>query len=161
MAATQIKRVSHRHEAIIDWLLSNPGVKNLSVLCKELNVSRSWLSIVMRSDAFRAEYEKRRGEYNQDLAGKVQRKLYDASLLALDKIIDSLENDDDIDPRFALDTVDRTTNRLGFGATKGNAPAVVVNQQNVQLVDKDLLQSARAKMRGVIDVEPTPLLEEG
>lgn len=146
MAATQIQRVSHRHDAIIDFLLGNPEVKDLHVLCEMLNVSRSWLSIVMRSDAFRTEYERRRGEYNQDLAQKVQRKLYDVTLLGLSKVADALEESDELDPRFALDVVDKATNRLGLGPTKGTTP-VVEFTQNVQVVDKDLLQSARDSMK--------------
>lgn len=161
MAAIQIQRVSHRHEAIIDFLLGNPDVKDLNVLCQMLNVSRSWLSIVMNSDAFRAEYTRRRDEYNQDLAKKVQRKLYDTSIKALDKVNETLENEPDLDPRFILDVVDKTTSKLGFGASKGAAPVVELHQHNTQVVDKDLLQTARDAMRKTFDVTPTPVPEEG
>ena len=160
MAATQIQRVSHRHEAIIDFLLANPEVKDLHALCKMLNVSRSWLSIVMRSDAFRAAYTKRRDEYNQELAEGVQRKLFDTTLKALDKINNALEQDD-LDPRYALDVADKTTNKLGFGAQKGNSPIVEVHQHNNQPVDKSLLKGARESMRRVFDVSPTAVPEEG
>jgi hypothetical protein len=160
MAAVQIKRVSHRHDAIIDFLIGNPDVKDMGVLCRQLNVSRSWISIVMNSDAFRTEYERRRCEYNGDLAKRVQRKLYDVTVEALDKIAVALE-DEDLDPRFALDTMDKATNRLGFGPAKGNAPIVEITQNTVQLVDKSLLQSARDSMKKVIDVEPQLVLEEG
>lgn len=153
MAATQIQSVNHRHEAIIDWLMAHPEVKNLQVLCDQLNVSRSWLSIVMNSDAFRTEYQRRRDEYNKLYADEVQSKLFEASAKALDRLIDALD-DDDIDPRFALDAVDKCTNRLGFGPSKGNAPAVQINAAGVAVVDKDLLAQARQKMRQVIDVEP-------
>jgi len=159
--SVQIKTVSWRHEAIIDWLLANPDVKNLQVLCNQMHVSRSWLSIVMNSDAFKEEYVRRRDEYNSLHAGAVQAKLYKASIKALDKLIVALD-DEELDPRLALDTVDKTTNRLGFGPQKGNAPVVEVTQNtHMHIVDKDLLQSAREKMRQVIDVEPTPVLEEG
>ena len=160
MAATQIKRVSFRHDAIIDWLLGNPGVKTMEPLCAHINVSRSWLSIVMNSDAFKTEYDRRRKEYNQDLAGKVQRKLYDVTLDALDRVAEALD-DEEVDPRFALDAVDKATNRLGFGPSKGNAPIVEITQNTVHLVDKSLLQSARDSMKKVIDVEPQLVLEEG
>jgi len=160
MSATQIKRVNHRHEAIIDFLLGNPDVKNLDVLCRHINVSRSWLSIVMNSDAFRAEYARRRDEYNQELAAGVQRKLYDVTLDALDRVAEAVR-DGDCDPRFALDTVDKATNRLGFGPSKGSGVSVEINQQSVHLVDKSLLQSARDSMRKVINVPTNPVLEEG
>jgi len=151
MAATQIQRVSHRHEAIIDFLLAHPDEKDLHVLCGQLNVSRSWLSIVMNSDAFRAEYMKRRGEYNQELAAGVQTKMYSAASKALDAVIQSL-NDDELDPRFALDVVDKTTNRLGLGAKPGGSPLVEMNQVNVHVVDKALLETARQAMRTVISL---------
>lgn len=156
----QVKNVSWRHEAIIDWLLANPDVKNLHVLCAQMNVSRSWLSIVMNSDAFKAEYIRRRDEYNQLHAGAVQQKLYRASELALDRLIESLAGDE-VDPRLALDAVDKTTNRLGFGPQKGNAPVVQVQGDvKMHVVDSSLLASAREKMRQVIDVEAEPLLAE-
>lgn len=158
MAETQIKEVSHRHEAIIDWLLANPQVKNLQVLCDRLNVSRSWLSIVMRSDAFRAEYEKRRDEYNQLHADKVQSRLYEVALKGIEKVLDALDADE-VDPRFALDSVDKATNRLGFSPSSGSRPQVAIN---VGIVDKGLLASAREKMRQVtvVNVEPETC-EEG
>lgn len=149
MSATQIQTVSHRHEAIIDFLLASPGEKNLQVLCNQLNVSRSWLSIVMNSDAFRAEYEKRRQEYNKELAETVQTKMYNAASKALDKVIEDLD-DDELDPRFALDVVDKTTNRLGFGASRGAAPLVEMNQVNLHVVDRTLLENARQAMKSVV-----------
>jgi hypothetical protein len=145
MSATQIAHVSHRHEAIIDFLLAMPGEKNLQTLCDRLHVSRSWLSIVMNSDAFRAEYERRRGEYNQQLANTVQIKMYHAAEEALDRVIEGL-GADDVDPRFALDVLDKTTNRLGFGPSKGNAPLVEVH---MHAVDQALLANARQAMRSV------------
>ena len=149
MAAQQIQRVNHRHEAIIDFLLASPGEKNLQVLCDALNVSRSWLSIVMRSDAFRAEYERRRSEYNQELAETVQAKMYAVASKALDVVLESLD-DDELDPRFALDAVDKTTNRLGFGAKPGNSPIVEMNVTSVNVVDKIVLAEARQAMKTVV-----------
>jgi len=160
MSATQIKKVSHRHEAIIDWLLGNPDVKNLQLLCDQIGVSRSWLSIVMNSDAFRAEYVKRRDEYNQLYAGAVQRKLYDVSLAALDRVAEALQ-EEEVDPRFALDAVDKTTNRLGFGPSKGNAPVVQLTQNNIHMVDKGLLENARQAMKKVVTLESVPAFDEG
>jgi len=159
MAATQIQRVSHRHEAIIDFLLGNPDVKDLNVLCSMLNVSRSWLSIVMNSDAFKVEYTRRRDEYNQDLAKNVQRKMYDATLKGLERVNEALDAGEELDPRFALDAVDKLTSKLGFGAQKGNAPVVELHQHNTHIVDRSLLQDARDAMRKTFDVTPIPEAE--
>lgn len=145
MAAVQIQKVSFRHEHIIDWLLANPGEKNMESLCQQLNVSRPWLSIVMNSDAFRAEYERRREEYNKELGETVVAKMYKAASKALDNVISELD-DAEIDPRFALDVVDKTTNRLGFGAKAGATPLVEVNQ-HLHVVDSQLLAEARQAMR--------------
>jgi hypothetical protein len=159
MAATQIKRCSHRHDAIIDWLLANPDVKDMGALCMHINVSRSWISVVMNSDAFRVEYEKRRSEYNGELAETVQRKLFDVTIKALDEVSDALD-EGEVDPRFALDVADKATHKLGFGPSKGNGAHVEVHN-TVAVVDKSLLQSARDSMKRVIDVKPQLVLEEG
>lgn len=155
MAETQIQNVSHRHEYIIDWLLANPSVKSLQSLCDELNISRSWLSIVMNSDAFKLEYSKRRAMYNEVHGAAVQTKLHEAAIKALDKLIDALD-DEEIDPRLALDAVDKTTNRLGYGAKPGNTPQVSVHAGTALIVDKSMLAQAREKMRTTIDAEPVP-----
>lgn len=144
MAEVQIKSISHRHRAIVDFLLAYPEVKNLDVLCKNMNVSRAWLSVVMQSDVFKEYFEARRKEWEGMLGteiGVLQLELVKKSLKKLLSIVD----DDDTDPRLVLDVADKTATRI-FGKT-----STIIQQQQVQeisrTVDKATLNDAREILR--------------
>ena len=105
-------------------------------------MTEAWLSVVINSDAFRVEYQKRRDEYNIKLADNVQTRLYEVahkSLVKLDEALDS----DELDPSFILNAADKMTSRMGFSPSKGDAPSVSVV---VNSVDRTMLQEARELM---------------
>lgn len=57
--ALQIKKLSNRHLAIMDFMLANPRVSLLKV-AEEFGVTQAWLSTVRNSDLWRITYEERR-----------------------------------------------------------------------------------------------------
>lgn len=149
MAETQIKKVSHRHDVIIDWLMAHPEEKNLQALCETINVSRSWISVVMNSDAFKAEYAKRRAEYQGLLAEGVQAKLHSVAFQALGRLEDILDSEE-LDPRFVLDAMDKTVQKLGY--SPGAKAGVTVNVSQAAGVTPDILAEARARMKTITSI---------
>jgi hypothetical protein len=125
-------------------------------LCEMLGgVTRSWLSVVMNSDAFKAEYAKRRAEYSSVLAEGVQLKLHEVALKGLERL-DTILDYEELDPRFVLDAVDKTTHKLGFSPSGGNRPAVSLNQTNISVTTPETLQVARELMRRVVQIDLVP-----
>lgn len=147
MAQTQIKEVSWWHEAIIDWMLANPE-KKLRDCAEHFNVTVSWLSVIKRSDCFRALWEERRAGYSHHVEQTLTDKLTTLSELSLDAQIEKIEV---MGPLMDLDDLRKVGKdaiaALGYGKT----PSVQINNNgegNVNLigVDSDTLAAARDRI---------------
>lgn len=139
-----------QHDAIIDWLLINPGWKNLNPLCAEMNRSRSWLSIVMTSDVFKEEYTKRRQDHNSELSKQLIEKQLKVTLKALGKVDEYLDDDDEVDLRGALEVADRTAKHLGFTPSPGMGPMIEETRvREFRTVDAGTLHEARETIKRV------------
>lgn len=143
MAVVQVQAVSHRHEAIIDWLLANPHVKNLQILCDAFGMSRGWLSVVMRSDAFREEWSRRRAAHNGVLSKNIVQLQLEVVLKALNRL-DLAMNDEDCDPHLALAAATKL-----FAPSPGRAPMIEKETETVRevIISKGVLEKARETIR--------------
>ena len=139
-----------QHDAIIDWLLTNPGPKTLNPLCAAMNRTRSWISIVMNSDVFREEYTKRRLAHSTELSKQLVEKQLGVTLKALDKIDGFLDDDDEVDLHGALEVADRTAKHLGFHPSPGLGPMIEeTHTRELRTVDAGTLHEARETIRRV------------
>lgn len=150
MSKVQIKGLKEKHNYMIDWMLSNPGTF-FGVLADKINVSRSWLSIVMHSDVFVEEYTRRRLEHGKELSRQLIEKQLKVALKAYDKL-DLILEADDVDDRIVLDTADKTAKLLGFGASTGMAPQLltdetVIERELIREVAPGVIERAREKLR--------------
>ncbi len=151
MSQVQIQSLRPRHEAMIDWLLVNPGAKNLNPLAAAMSVSRSWLSIVMQSDVFKEEYTRRRQAHNSELSKQLIEKQLKVTLKALDKVDEFMDDEDEVDLRTALEVADRTAKHLGFHPKPGLGPVLVDEtvSREIRTVDAGTLHEARETIRRV------------
>ena len=155
-ASVQILTMKPQHDAIIDWLLVNPGAKNLNPLCAAMSRSRSWISIVMRSDCFREEYTRRRAAFNGELSKQLIEKQLKVTLKALDKVDFYLDDDDEVDLHGALEVADRTAKHLGFHPRPGLGPVIEETTERViRTVDAGTLHEARETIKRIMHV-PLP-----
>jgi len=144
--SVQVAKVSHRHHAIIDWLLANPHIKNMNVLCNEMGYSRSWLSIVMNSDAFKLEFEQRRNELSSQLGEDVVRTNLEVALKANKKLGEYLDQDlEDVDPRLVLDASNAVVERF-YGAKSQQVRATKETVREVH-IENGQLSAARELIR--------------
>lgn len=159
MAEVQIHSISHRHKEIADWLFANPHEKNLQKLCNYMNISRGWISVVMRSDVFREYFDKRRNEHEKDLRGKIVMRQLDVTLKALDKLDDIL-SDDEVDDRLVLDIANKTAQNCGFAPSRGPRVSIVeerTQELTARSVDPQTLAEARETIRRITRIEhPSP-----
>lgn len=156
MAAVQIQTLSHRHQEIADFLLANPQIKNLQLLCNKMNLSRSWLSIVMRSDVFQEYWQKRRAEYEKDMHQRLVLRQLDVTLKALDKLDDILA-DDDVDDRLVFDIANKTAQNLGFAPSRRSTVTEERVQELTRTVDAGTLAQARETIRLITRTEHAQL----
>lgn len=146
-ASVQLAKLCYAHEAIIDWLLTNPD-KDYKDCAFHFNYSISWLSIVVNSDAFKAEYERRRSLLTNRINDGIQQQLSETTLKALRKVSEKLD-DGELEPEFALNTADKLLGRAGYGST-GRPVSALFSQQNnffTGAASPAILADARERMR--------------
>lgn len=139
----EIKRLSHTHDQIIDWLLANPMLPN-SACAAHFQYTEPWLSTIIHSDLFQAKLHERQeqvfGECVLSVKDRITALAHDSMKRLHEKII--VENDVD-----KLNcTADLMLKALGFGPKPGGLPTTV--QVNQTFVSKDMLAEARAQMEG-------------
>ena len=150
MSVVQVKGLKEKHRYIIDWLLENPS-KYYGVLADHINVSRSWLSIVMHSDVFVEEYTKRRLVHSKELSRRLIEKQLSVALKAYDKLELVLESDE-VDDRLVLDAADKTAKLLGLSPSAGIAPNllredILIERETIREVAPGVLEHARERLR--------------
>lgn len=130
-----------RQQHIIAYMLLNPYATGVEV-CRFFSISRSTLSNITKSDTFKAaagKYAVSLENYFPELREQLNETLK-ASLEVVQKaVIDSQ------DPDYALSVMDKTANRLGFGA-KPSGPNVQINNN---VVTAEMLLAARNKQLGM------------
>lgn len=160
MAENQIKNVSVKHDAIMDYMLSNPSAP-LSLVAKEFGIGQAWLSVIIHSDAFQAQLgEKKHGLFETTVI-PLREKLIGVAHLGVDKVGEVLENSSATsDKQFIVDTTDSILKNLGYSPK--SAPTPSAPTQNTTLIiqaDKGMLEAARANMRKVTEVSEGVTLE--
>jgi hypothetical protein len=146
-----IKKVSVKHEAILDFLLANPLVK-MRVVAQHFEVSQTWLSLVIHSDAFQRLLRQRQDCHFDSSILPAMDKLRLATDLALESLIRELPTETDVGKLNQV--VDKGLDRLGYGTSHKFAPTSVNVQVNV---DRETLANARALIGAG---PPRPALED-
>jgi len=146
MAENQIKKVSLKHDAIMDALIAHPERK-LGLLAADFNVSQAWLSVIIHSDAFQIQLKEKQKEFFGAVVVPLREKLIGVAHLGVEKLGEVMENASTTsDKQFIADTTDSILKNLGY-SPKSAPPPLQATQQNLFVVDKMVLESAREKMR--------------
>ncbi len=139
------------YETIIDLRIANPEMSQRQ-MAMTLGKSESWLSLVINSDAFKAQYEKRRAEHSKRIGDLAESRLHQVATKALDRLAETLDKKE-LKPEFVLDATDTLFARLGYGGKQPNvAPAAPPQQNGVVIqviapVSAPTLRQAQATIR--------------
>lgn len=145
MAVTQIKVVSIKHEAIMDFMLANPGVK-LGIVAGHFDVTQAWLSIIIHSDAFQAQLSDKQRELFGATLVPLREKVLGLGHVAVEKLGEALENASPVsDKAFIADTANSVLKNLGFSPKSLPVPPAV--QNNFITVERGVLGTARKLMQ--------------
>jgi hypothetical protein len=87
-----VKRLSHRHKRVLDFMIRNPEMK-LGDVADALNYTQPWISTIVNSDLFQAEYDKRRSVFETADNRALQNKLNKIAHKGLDQLLDHIEYD--------------------------------------------------------------------
>jgi predicted XRE-type DNA-binding protein len=145
----EIKTIRHQHSMIMNWLVLNPH-RSQKECADHFGVTQAWLSTVINSDVFQAEFQQKLQNIHVRCAEGIPEKLRVVADIALDKLADKISMSED--PEFILDAADKALHRMGYAPASarngyGASPGVQVNQQNVFMLSKEDLEQARGVMR--------------
>lgn len=149
-----IQKLSHKHIAIMDFMLANPTIP-MGVVASEFGVSAPWLSTIVWSDAFQYELiQKAETMFEDSVLMPLGDKIKALAHRTLDKLQEQVETSNDL--RTLADIGNKTLDRLGYTAnTPAPANGTTHNTQviNINGVSKESLDTAR----GLIGSRPIPI----
>ena len=142
--SASIAKMSHKHEAILNYMLTNP-THPMSLVAGHFEVSQPWLSTIVHSHAFQDQLARRKDEFFEvAVLAELGEKLGAAAHQTIDAYLEKV-------PTLSADQLisaqDKLLARLGYGTNgKGNGGGgVTVNIQNNH-VTKEVLKEARDRI---------------
>lgn len=148
LAMAEIKKVSVRHEAIMEYMLINPAAP-LREVAQHFDVTQAWLSTIIHSDAFQAKLAEKKGDLFSATIVPLREKILGVAHMGVEKLGEAMEHASPIsDKDFIADTTDNILKNLGYTPKSAPAGALPMNQQNnYYVVDSNTLAQARARMQ--------------
>ena len=145
----QLQKLSHRHEEILMWLMLNPN-KSQGECARELGYTDAWVSQIINSDIFQARLAELREQDFELNVLSLREKLSAAADLAIDKMMERLEVETDIDK--IRNVGDTALKRLGYG-TPANPAQVAIGGRiiNNTLIVDGASKAALEQSRQVLD----------
>lgn len=113
----EITKVRYTHEAIIDLVLSRPGIRQAEIAAL-IERTPAWVSTIMASDAFKAKLEERRAEVvDPYVAATVNDRLQAVAHASLERILEKVSTPGlTVADDFLVKTAKLATDALGYGA---------------------------------------------
>lgn len=149
----------HQYDAIVDLMLSEPTITN-SEIARRLGRTPAWMTWITHSDAFKDHYEKRRREKNALVHQGLADQLASVAKQGLDRMEDILKNNPkSVNLASALEVVDTTLERLGYGVQVKEPAAAAPSVTNVIQLSADDFRAVHGVLRSheettVVDVTP-------
>lgn len=112
----EIQEVRIRHEAIMDFMIANPTVKQGDIAAK-FGLTEAWLSQVIHSDAFQLMLRDKQDKIFHHTVLPLREKMTVAAHLGMDRLIERLPQETELE--VLRKTSEGLLDRLGF-SPKGN-----------------------------------------
>lgn len=148
-------KLSHRHRAIMDFMLANPGMQ-LGTIADALGYTRSWVSQVIHNDLFRMELAQRRATFEHEQHAKLTQRLLQVADSGLEHMQGMLKRSDpdELTPAVVNTFTELAMKSLGYIGKQGSTVNVNAPMQvnKTMVVQKDDLIEAQAiinKLHGV------------
>jgi hypothetical protein len=155
-------RVIWWFESINDAMIANPQ-KSLGEIAKDLGRSSHWIHAITRSDSFQARLRERRDAHAGLLSQAIHEKAGAVILKGFEVLLDKFENPNNLTAGAVADVVDKTLEKLGYGAKAspmvqvhagGAAQLVVVPATPADL--KSAQETIRQLETRLLNEEPKP-----
>lgn len=153
----QLKRLTHHHHAIMDFMLANPTF-TLDELAKHFKRTPAWVSTVRNSDLFQMRLKERRQLMDEDQAFRIGQKIAKVAEKGIEAMLDVVQ-DDEQDARVKLDATKTALEAIGFlgkGRTSSSDPAQAAAPVQVN-IGMSVFEQAREK--AIAGHQARPVLE--
>lgn len=118
------------YDVIIDDMFLHPDT-SVGDTAARLGKSRNTISLIVRSDFFRARWLQRREKFNEDLNCRIQNKMAGVLEKSLDITLEALEKKRDAIPLPILTDINNSLlDRLGYNPQRASGPSTQVVIQN-------------------------------
>lgn len=136
-------KLSHRHEAIIQWMIHNPD-RPLQECAAYFGVGATWLSCIIHSDAFQERLAQQQEKVFSETTLHLKKKLEATAHVGVEKLGQYIAESSD--PKFVAEATDKILHRLGYAPSQGaRSHAGPTNIQNNTVVMADPAQLAQAR----------------
>jgi hypothetical protein len=148
MAEVAIKRVSIKHESIMNFIMENPTVP-LGEVANHFQVSQAWLSVIIHSPAFQDKLLEKQGVlFHHTVVATITDKVSMIAHKTLDKLADKIEFMEST--KELRETADMAMSNLGYGGGGKNNGAVnggptVINNQQI-FVGREVYEAAQSRI---------------
>lgn len=153
-----VQKLSYRHDAIMDMMLANPGMK-IWEIAQRLGISRRYAYILTASDMFKARLAERREAMRLRAEDSWIEQCQQAVSLGLKRVNQELE-EAECDAGFALSASEKALKMYrqmtGAGEEKPAASNVVNIQQNNYHAAPDAIEEARQLLAEVHGAKALP-----
>lgn len=138
----ELVRISNTHNAIADWLVANPGKGQLGRCAVCFDVTRSWLSTLIHTDAFKALLRNKQEGVYEDVVIPLVDKIMGVAHRSAEVLGELL--DDSQDEKLKHSIAKDTLAMCGYGTGAGTGTVVNNLTQNNQFnVNGDALEKAK------------------
>jgi hypothetical protein len=146
-------KVSYTHEAMIDLLLTRPGITQ-NELAEAFGYTPAWVSRIMVSDAFRAKLAERRAEIIDPEVRDRAKKNFEAIVLrSQDLLMEKLNaSATQVSDATVLRALDISSKAIGYGARAEVLQPVAINvDQHLTVLGENLTKMLRQRREEVED----------
>lgn len=122
MAEVEILKMNRGHDAVLDFFLANPTA-TLAEAAIELRYTISWLSVICNSNAYKAEYNRRRGGVEEQIQTDIVAHLKGLARSTIHRVEELVSKTDSLEN--ATVTMDSVLGALGYSPSN---PIVNIDQ---------------------------------
>lgn len=163
----QVSKLRTRHYAVMDWMLEHPDATQ-SEAAAALGYSQTWMSLLMSSDLFKAEFARRRAALEEYVSAQIGARLSNVAQKGLSVMERGLDPDPATGalpaPKVVKEYTDTALRALGYMDGGRGAVGTTINGPvtiDARRVDAGALQEARKLLRGPKALEAKETNEEG
>lgn len=138
----QLTNISVTQNAIADWLIANPGKGQNAECAAAFNITQSWLSTLLGTDAFRSMMLIKQGAVFEEVVIPLREKISGVAHRSVEKMGEILDNTND--HRLVREIGKDMLNSLGYGAN-AKGPVHIGDINNTLTVTPENLAAARER----------------